>query len=64
MKRQVAPVVMISIAAHREHVAMMHQHAHPASTTTMLQFVHHALSVKKFMHRSLVCHAKKFQLNA
>jgi hypothetical protein len=74
MKRQVVPVVMTQrhIApevtchrfAHHELVAMKYQLAHRASTTTMLQFVHRALSAKKFMHRSLVCCAKKFQLNA
>jgi hypothetical protein len=65
MKRQVVPVVTISTAAHLALAVMMqHRLAHRASTKTKRQFVPHALSVKKFMHRSLVCHAKKFQQNA
>jgi hypothetical protein len=64
MKRQVVPVVMISIAAHREHVVTKHPPALHVNTTTMLQFAHLALSAKKYMHQSLVYHAKKFQLNA
>jgi hypothetical protein len=61
-------VVLVAMTLHRlvrhVHIKMKHLPALHVNTTTMLQFAHLALSAKKFMHRSLVCHAKRFRLNA
>jgi hypothetical protein len=77
MQRQVARVVMMHQPAHLVNTTMRPLHEHHASVVTMhQQVVHHehikmkhlsahlALSAKKFMHQSLVCHAKRFQLIA